>query len=865
MDKVKRERQKFKTDFVKKIRPNDPESLFRDLKTRDQEVKHIWSHQADILRNYNKNHLNTQDIALELPTGTGKTLIGLLLAEYRRQKFDERVVYLCPTRQLAHQVGQHATKYGIPVHILLTPEYKNINEYRISNAVGVTTYSSLFNVNPKINDPQVIILDDAHSSEDYISSLWSVSLSRSRKKELYKEIFELIRSDIEKRFLIDMLDDSGSPDAFLRVDKLPFPHFLKYIDAICDLLDTRLSEDEEWYSWTMIREHLHACCLYLSWHEILLRPIISPTITHLPFANAKQRIYMSATLGEGGELERITGVRKIERIPIPEGWDKQSSGRRLFLFPNMSMDDDDAQEVTIAAIKQAKRALVLTPRIIDVHNIKQRFSMIGIDVLESKDIEETLDAFISKENIALILANRYDGLDLPGDSCRLLIIEGLPIGTNLQERFLYTRLASSSLLRDRLRTRFTQGVGRCCRSSTDYAGILIIGQHAFEFCAKNENRAGMHPELQAELRFGIENSKDVSLEGIIDLLSTFYDQGDEWDEANKEILNLRDKINKVEDTITQTLRKVVSSEVDYVYALWKKDHERALAKAIEVSDTLVGDDVIGYRAWWYYLAGNVAWIRGKELSDDNLLSKARDLFGRAAKCSRSISWFAELTCEVKSNKEFSAIDVDTTRACEHIYERLSKIGFIGKQFNKEMDEFANLIFNNESNPFERGLEIVGKSLGLESIRPNVEGAPDNVWCFSDHVAFAFEAKSDETPDDSISLRTVREAKTHSKWVYDNCKISSDAEVTTIIITPRKTINKEAQRNANELYYIHVDDIRKLAKDLVSSLRRIRSKATELDQVKTIGIIYDELNSINLLPAKLLTTLKKTPLKTLSVK
>jgi hypothetical protein len=36
-------------------------------------------------------------------------------------------------------------------------------------------------------------------------------------------------------------------------------------------------------------------------------------------------------------LERITGIEKIVRLPIPKGWDKQGIGRRFFLFPERSM------------------------------------------------------------------------------------------------------------------------------------------------------------------------------------------------------------------------------------------------------------------------------------------------------------------------------------------------------------------------------------------------------------------------------------------------------------------------------------------------------------------------------------------------
>jgi replicative superfamily II helicase len=67
-------------------------------------------------RTYVARALKAQDVALQLPTGSGKTLVGLLLAEWRRRKFGERVVYLCPTRQLVNQVAEEASsKYGLTI------------------------------------------------------------------------------------------------------------------------------------------------------------------------------------------------------------------------------------------------------------------------------------------------------------------------------------------------------------------------------------------------------------------------------------------------------------------------------------------------------------------------------------------------------------------------------------------------------------------------------------------------------------------------------------------------------------------------------------------------------------------------------
>src|SRR5688500_2468092 len=98
--------------------PKTPEELFHSLRARSPEIKNLWSQQADILREYMKQ-IDERNVAFALPTGAGKTLVTLLIAEFRRQVRRERSVFLCPTRQLARQVGEQAAQYDIPAVVLV--------------------------------------------------------------------------------------------------------------------------------------------------------------------------------------------------------------------------------------------------------------------------------------------------------------------------------------------------------------------------------------------------------------------------------------------------------------------------------------------------------------------------------------------------------------------------------------------------------------------------------------------------------------------------------------------------------------------------------------------------------------------------
>ena len=69
----------FKKPTTRTAAPESPDRLFRDLPRR----KHasLYDHQGQILRTYVSTATKASDVALQLPTGSGKTLVGLLLAE----------------------------------------------------------------------------------------------------------------------------------------------------------------------------------------------------------------------------------------------------------------------------------------------------------------------------------------------------------------------------------------------------------------------------------------------------------------------------------------------------------------------------------------------------------------------------------------------------------------------------------------------------------------------------------------------------------------------------------------------------------------------------------------------------------------
>src|SRR6266516_8093913 len=79
---------------------------------RSAAVPSLWPWQSEVLAAYAGVD---GDAAVELPTGTGKTLVGLLAGEHFRDGGGGPVAFLAGNKQLAQQVERQARELGFPV------------------------------------------------------------------------------------------------------------------------------------------------------------------------------------------------------------------------------------------------------------------------------------------------------------------------------------------------------------------------------------------------------------------------------------------------------------------------------------------------------------------------------------------------------------------------------------------------------------------------------------------------------------------------------------------------------------------------------------------------------------------------------
>ncbi|MCG7350037.1 DEAD/DEAH box helicase [Sphingomonas sp. ACRSK] len=254
----------FKLGGTSSISLDSPERMFLDFS--DRAFKGLLTHQGHVLAEYQSKALSVPNVAIKLPTGSGKTLVGALIAEWRRRKMQERVVYVCPTRQLAYQVVEEArTKYGmadtIAPFVGRKADYNPYDKGRFQSGdvVAVTTYGGLFNAKTFFDEPHCLIFDDAHAVENYMAQHWTLQVERAGHPTLFSVLAAIlgeVLAPIDAKRLREAAETRWDASW---VDMVPRAAVAVIEAQLVAALDEHLASDDLRWRWLELRDHLSAC------------------------------------------------------------------------------------------------------------------------------------------------------------------------------------------------------------------------------------------------------------------------------------------------------------------------------------------------------------------------------------------------------------------------------------------------------------------------------------------------------------------------------------------------------------------------------------------------------------------------------
>ena len=222
-------------------------------------------------------------------------------------------------------------------------------------------------------------------------------------------------------------------------------------------------------------------------------------------------------------------------VIAPSG--KAGSAQRLFIFANGEGEETAYSEVR--RLSADRKACIITPSTAAAKKWED-----FAQLYSSENGNEAILAF-KKEPAAkkIILAALYDGIDLPGKSCNVLILDGLPRGSSLHDQFLEESLDIQSFRASNIAARTTQSIGRIFRSNTDHGVVLLADKGQQSWLMNPDNLSFIPSLLQQQIRLGIAlkrllDANPGSLQ-YSELMNAVIDGTEDWDKFyNREIAKL---------------------------------------------------------------------------------------------------------------------------------------------------------------------------------------------------------------------------------------------------------------------------------------------------------------------------------------
>lgn len=727
-------------------------SLFDTFSRLDRQVSHVELRpsQLDLFKKID-GQLNQRDLVLKLNTGGGKTTTGLIYLKHMMDRYDEPVVFLVPTTQLAEQVIDEGERIGLSVVAWLGNERYPPEQASQCNSVMVCTYDKFFNGKSTFARadvrliPCAIVLDDVHAGIESIKKCFGAVLP----EDVRAGLLSLLGPALSEAEPANWSRVEGSDPAGL----LEVPHWLiaDNISAIRSTLSAGASEKPLVFSWPHISRALELCRIVISGNsaEITLDPPLTDYVEH--YVGARHRLFMSASIHDGGPLIRELGCdQESIRNPIEvEG--EGAVGERMVLVPSLV----DPQFTRAQIIEVVARFVPSANVVVLVSSDAAAGVWVEAGAVKAQGDNfsswiETLKG-ASRGNF-IVFVNRYDGIDLPDAACRILVIDGLPAGEGVIDRLDNENAGGLVGMRGKLANRVEQGLGRAVRSNSDYCAVILAGQDLANFISRKIVLESFSPNTVRQIEIGREVSKAIAddpdkVAGISNTLSQLLNRDEGW--RNYYFSQVRvqsDAVDRVAAEV-ELRRDIAVAERKSAIAAQTRDYYGA-AQLLRNASNLLANSRFP-RGVMKQNAAKLLYMHDK--------ITAMDLQGSAYADNYNVSRPPVLPPSLQRR-----VSSQAERIAEWLRQFEDKNGAI-----LELDSLVSrLLYSNDSDAVEAAVMDLGEVLGADSRRPEKEfgRGPDNLWLFEDK-AFCIEMKNEKTS--KLWKTDAGQIAIGERWVRDN--------------------------------------------------------------------------------------------------
>lgn len=745
--------------------PINPRDIFLTL-DKSPEFSFLRDVQSDVLDGWFAKK-DQQDSVIKLNVGSGKTVVGLLILQSSLNDGVGPAVYICPDKFLVEQVIEEAGRLGVEVITDANdPAFRSGSRILVTNIYKLFNGRSVFGVGSQRIPIGSIVIDDAHACLMTVSDQFRISLPNDHPA--YAWALEAFGDALKRQNSFAHLAISNAdPQAYQEV---PFWAVQDRAQEFLEVLYAHRDDEELVFTLPFVANVLPNSRIVIGGSHLEIGPLFPPTDLIESFRRAKRRIYMTATLSDDSILVTHFGADREKLTEAITAASLQAMGERMILMPqelNPDVTLEDIQDLLATAAEQ-HNVVVIVPS----QKSADKWHEIADQILIGESVSEGV-AKLRSEHVGLtVLINRYDGIDLPNEACRVLAIIGLPEAASLLERLDASVLGDSAVGLRRQVQRIEQGMGRGVRAADDYCAVVLFGAQLTGRLLSKEGHEMLTPATHAQLQLSKALATQMGGATIGDIQTVIEkclqrDKG--WIAASKKALLQSGKQQGFNIDDGQVAARRAFDDARF------GEHTRA-AEALSSAANSTSDDA--YKAWLK--------VRLAEVTNFFDRAEAQRILQSAHRLNRSVIRPAEGVAYEKlhGSKAEQAIAVQT-----YFRDRFLQ-GPERILFAQELSDVLKFE-PDTADKFEAAVFDLGRAIGLLSQRPERDfgEGPDNLWLLKNGRYLVIECKNGSTSADGISKADLGQLDQAIGWFKN--RYGKETDVTPVIIHPLTKIDSKA--------------------------------------------------------------------------